>query len=293
MGRTRRRSLLWPPQGSGWGAFFAALLFTLVGLWVGAEPLPEDSPYGWPKGGARLATRLTNPGFVISYSEWHGAPQWVAYRADPPPRFRLKPRPEQFEPDWRTWRCRLHIGCVTHQSYSRSGFDRGHMAPNFMIGTRYGEEAQHATFLMSNIAPQRPEHNRGSWERLERLEANRFAPGAAKLWVIVGPVWDEHPARFSHEWIAVPQAFFRVLLREEANGERRVLAFIVPQEAEPDADLRRFLVTVAEVERRTGLVLFPELPDAERSRLANAPPDPDAWGLTPEWATQRPRYTSR
>ncbi len=48
----------------------------------------------------------------------------------------------------------LTIAKVTHNDYTHSGYDRGHMAPNYAIATRYGQEAQKETFLMSNIVPQ-------------------------------------------------------------------------------------------------------------------------------------------
>ena len=118
-----------------------ALLLLFVWLWTGRSALPQDSPGGWPRVrdtvDRLLTTELVNPGFVVGYSEWHGVPRWVAYRADPPPGHRLQRRPAQFEPDPRTLRCRLGWHCVRHESYRGSGFDRGHMAPNFLIGTRY------------------------------------------------------------------------------------------------------------------------------------------------------------
>ena len=45
---------------------------------------------------------------------------------------------------------------VSHDDYKpgTDRFDRGHMAPNHAIATRYGREAQLETFLMSNVCPQ-------------------------------------------------------------------------------------------------------------------------------------------
>ncbi|MFN4021776.1 MAG: DNA/RNA non-specific endonuclease [Hydrogenophilus thermoluteolus] len=286
-GKTTTRTVRWPRRMV---TLIAAVLLALAAWFVPDARLPADDPYGWPHGGSWFATTLVNPGFVVRYSEWHGVPEWVAYRADPPPRYRLGPRPDRFSPDSRTWRCRLHLGCVTHESYSRSGFDRGHMAPNFLIGTRYGRDAQHATFRMSNIAPQKPEHNRGSWERLERLEANRFAPGASKLWVIVGPMWGENPPRFSSAWVAVPNAYYRILLREETDGSRRAIAFLVPQDAPADSDLRDFIVAIDRIEALTGLDFFPALPENEQARLESVEADPIQWGLDDAWARQPARY---
>jgi hypothetical protein len=46
---------------------------------------------------------------------------------------------------------------VKPEDYVRTGFDRGHLAPNLAIGRWFGAEAQRETFLMSNVVPQAPE----------------------------------------------------------------------------------------------------------------------------------------
>ncbi|MCX7946047.1 MAG: DNA/RNA non-specific endonuclease [Hydrogenophilus sp.] len=282
-GGKRRRWSVWGGVGvAGW-------LLVLLGT-AGEASLPEDSPFGWPKGGVFWGTVLVNPGFVVRYAEWFGTPEWVAYRADLPARFRLERRPERFEADERTWRCRLRMWCVTHESYRESGFDRGHMAPNFLIGTRYGPEAQRATFLLSNVAPQRPEHNRGIWERLERVEVNRFAVGTTRFWTIVGPVFGEQVPRIGEARVGVPEGFFRVMVRELPNGERQAIAFLIPQSAPADGDLRHYVQPVRAVEERVGLNFFPELPEEEQERLEREPADPAKWGLDEAWANQPPSF---
>jgi endonuclease G len=290
----RRRSAVGRRIRSSISALMLVALVVFFWAWSSGSALPQDAPGGWPRMRGfvdRLSvTELVNPGFVVGYSEWHGVPRWVAYRADPPPNHRLQRRPARFEPDMRTWRCRLGWWCVRHESYRNSGFDRGHMAPNFLIGTRYGPEAQRATFLLSNVAPQRPSLNQGSWQRLEAVEADRFAPNARVLWVVTGPVFDEHPPRFSPEWIAVPKAFFRIFWAEDEEGHLRVLAFLMPQETPPQADLRAYLTTVRAIEAATGIDFFPDLPQREQDRLETAAPNPESWGLTEEWARALGRY---
>lgn len=112
---------------------------------------------------------LKNKGYTVGYSEKHKDPVWAAYRlfrVDNPPKL---PRPGQFAVDERT---EAHVG---PGAYARSGYDRGHMAPNHAIATRYGQEAQLETFLMSNVCPQRPDLNRRVWQSLEAIEADDYA----------------------------------------------------------------------------------------------------------------------
>ncbi|WP_198531203.1 DNA/RNA non-specific endonuclease [Thauera phenolivorans] len=257
------------------------------GLWYGQElvmsrpttvylGVPRSQPDG-PAGWQRV---LHNDAFAAGYSEWRGGAAWVAYRATPrPPGARGLARPDRFEHDWRTLRCLTIVACVRHEDYTGSGYDRGHLAPNHLIATRYGRKAQHQTFLMSNIVPQRPALNRGVWQRLEAAEdalSNRFGP----LWVFTGPIYDARPAYLpGFKLIALPSAFYKILVREDsAGGAPRMLAFAVPQDVEGGEDLRRFLVSVADVQRWTGLDFFHQLPDAVEARV-EARIDTSSWGF--------------
>lgn len=208
----------------------------------------------------RLSTHnLDNPGFAIGYSELRAAPLWVAYIARPPARRDLPPRPS-FTLDTRTLRR------VAHGDYSGSGFDRGHLAPNYLMALAYGPDAQAATFRMSNIVPQAPRHNQLLWQRMEELEADALVARHDRLWVLTGPVYGEAPESLA-SGVAVPEALYRIWLREEDDGQLRVAAFLVPQRVCGDERLEAFVVPVRVVEQRTGLDFFHELPDALEARL--------------------------
>jgi endonuclease G len=64
--------------------------------------------------------------------------------------------------------------------------------------------------------------------------------------------------------VAVPEAFFKIIV-DEQDGRLRTLAFLVPQETPAGADPARYLTTIAEIQRRTGLDFLGEIEDeAER-----------------------------
>ena len=195
---------------------------------------------------------LTNRGYVVGYSERLRNPRWVAYHMRDLPRIPTpKARPEKFDVDRRT------ASRVGSESYSGSGYDRGHMAPNFAIATRYGETAQRETFLMSNITPQRHTVNAGLWRELEMRIATSYPARYGEVWVITGPVFGPSP-RTLRGGVAVPDAFFKIII-DEQDGKLRTLAFLVPQDAPEGADPARYLTTIDEIERRTGLDFLPEL----------------------------------
>lgn len=215
---------------------------------------PSSARYGHP---VRL---LANKGYVAGYCEELGNPAWAAYRvADVDGLREAAERPEKFETDLRT-AARVEPG-----DYTNSGYDRGHMAPNYAIATRYGEAAQRETFLMSNIAPQRHALNAGAWKELEMKIATSYPGRFGEVWVLAGPVFGAKP-RTLKGGAAVPEAFFMIVI-DESDGRTRAQAFVFPQETPAGADAARYLVSIDEVERRTGLDFLHELPDAAENAL--------------------------
>ena len=138
---------------------------------------------------------------------------------------------------------------------------------------------------MSNIVPQAPELNRGPWQRLEAAE-DALSRRLGSFWVITGPIYGRHPRYLpGYKLIEVPRAFYKIFVRQGvASGAPKVLAFVLPQQVEGTEDLRRFLVSVADVQRWTGLDFFHQLPDEVESRIESRI-DPAGWGFggNPAW----------
>jgi endonuclease G len=260
------------------GGFAAALVLGLLSAQAMRAENQEDSspPGGLPKArglAPRTWTRtLHNEGFVLGYSELRRNPLWVAYRAVPVQKHRQMPRPERFEPDPRT------LARVTTGDYSRSGYTRGHLAPNYLISQLYGRRAQKQTFLMSNVAPQRAHLNQKLWQRLEEVEADHFVRWFDELWVITGPLFDD---RIEHmrSGVEIPDAFFRIFLDSDARGEYRMLAFLVPQDVRGDEPLDRFVTSVADIEAHSGFDFFSGLDDDVEARVESSAPDAEGWRL--------------
>lgn len=230
----------------------------LLALGLALPAQAERESYAGLPSGAEVQV-LQNPGFTVGYSDARRQPLWVTFRAESLKGRRSYRRNDRFEPDPRVARP------VRYQDYTRSGYTRGHLAPAYLIGRLYGREAQRATFLMSNIAPQKARLNELLWQRIEEAEADIVAPGAVELWVAAGPVFGNQQA-LKRSGIALPEAFYRVWL-DLREGQPWALAFLVPQSVCGNEPLSQFLATVDEVERRTGLDFFTELPDAQEAAL--------------------------
>jgi len=225
---------------------------------------------------------LRNQGFMLEYSEELKNPLWVIYKVTPQ-QFKSGKRPSGFSQDWRS------IASVSHQDYTHSGYDRGHMAPNYVIASRYGRNAQKETFLMTNITPQKPKLNQKSWQRLEEVIANDFSKWHDDFWVATGPIFSKTPKTLKNSDVKVPTAFYKILIKPSTNETpAKALAFIFPQNAKPKSSLMKFVTTIDEVEKQTGIDFFHQLEDEFETKLESSS-TPEAWRLK-EVANRPSRY---
>ncbi len=235
-------------------------------------PAPDKeatAPYGEPTD--RLGLKhLVNRGYSVGYDEALPSPRWSSYRVFPYKDVHLE-RPSSFKSDART------ASRVTTSEYVRSGYDRGHLAPNYAISVCYGAEAQKETFLLSNIMPQLHALNAGLWKDMEQRIMKRYVARYGTVWVQVGPVFMSPPSKQVGR-IPVPSSFWMVISEyEESTRGIRAIAYLVPHEEKwRDAELTRYVVSIRRVEELTGLDFFPKLPQPTQDRLESAPA-PRAW----------------
>ncbi|MEI6892879.1 MAG: DNA/RNA non-specific endonuclease [Pontiella sp.] len=227
-----------------------------------------DGVYGgYPKQkGFKLIGRikqLKNRGYVVGYSDSKKNPLWVSYRVFDVPELKSGKRPSGFKMDPRT------KANVRHGDYTHSGYDRGHMAPNYAIATRYGVEAQRETFKMSNIIPQKPWINRGMWKDLEMTVAKRYGRYFSEVWIITGPVFTD-PIEKLDSGVPIPSHYYKIIA-DEKEGELRVLAFLIESDCPPYTRIRKRLVSVDQLETLTGLDFFPDLPEETQIQLETDP----------------------
>ncbi|SEF71814.1 DNA/RNA non-specific endonuclease [Oceanospirillum linum] len=233
--------------------------------------MPERMESGW----RHWYRVLRNDGFMVGYSDLRMNPLWATYwlqELTAEQKRQSYKRPGQFSEDWRTvWR-------VSHRDYTRSGYDRGHLAPNYAISRLYGKQAQTETFLMTNIVPQKPNLNRKVWQRLEEAAVDHFTGQFARIAVITGPVFDQETERLD-SWVEVPDAFYKIFVGLNRKGEAEsMLAFLMPQNVRGSEPLTKFVVSVDQVEEVTGLNFFNALPDSQEVKL-EAMKDSSLWRL--------------
>lgn len=80
-------------------------------------------------------------------------------------------------------------GMANNSDYSRSGFDKGHMAP--AADMKWSNEAMKESFYFSNVCPQHPELNRRKWKTLED-KVREWAVADSAILIICGPVTNKN-----------------------------------------------------------------------------------------------------
>lgn len=194
---------------------------------------------------------IKHKAYILSYREEYEQAEWVAYELTKSELNDVTGREDNFteDPDVAT-------GSALSSDYSRSGYDRGHLAPS--ADMRYESRVQKESFYMSNIAPQSAELNRGVWKDLEEA-VRRWVKQYDTLYIVTGGVLQpglEYIGKKNK--IAVPNEFYKIIF----DKHRMVMkAFLIPNN-NPGPDFNDYRVTVDSVEKVTGLDFFPALPDS-------------------------------
>ncbi len=212
---------------------------------------------------------IRHEGYTLRFRDQYKVADWVAY---PLLAYEITGdadrKNEPFKPD-----PEVSTGSAVPADYSRSGYDRGHLAPagDFKFSQRMMSE----TFYMSNMTPQAPDFNRGIWKELEEQVRN-WAERDNGLYVITGPVLKSGlPTIGKQNEVAVPQQFYKVILYCNAgstNGpDIRMIGFLLNNEGS-DRPLTDFVVPVDKIEQLTGIDFFPKIPDDLERKLESRGP---------------------
>lgn len=165
-------------------------------------------------------------------------------------------------------------GSKWEQDYIKgSGFDHGHICPN--ADRKYSYEANRQTFYLTNMQPQYKKFNgfnekgddkgRGLWVRLEET-LRGWTPSAKSdtLYVCKGGTIDQESdilKRIQGKLI-VPKYFFVACLMKSGT-QYRAIGFFMEQKNEwgTTADLADYAMSIDDLEKRTGIDFFCNLPD--------------------------------
>ena len=212
--------------------------------------------------------------YKLSYNRDKGTPNWVSWHVSRRDLGSMS-RGNDFRPDEE-----LPGGWyqVSESAYKGSGFDRGHNCPS---GDRTATRAANAaTFLMTNMIPQAPEHNQHLWKNLEEYTRALVMQGN-EVYVIMGSYGSGGAGsnglakQIDHRHINVPDRIWKVLvvLRDGNNDlqritkNTRIIAVNTPNSNDANHRWTAYLTTIEEIERATRYKLLDKVPEEIRQEL--------------------------
>tara|TARA_B110000977_G_C10996665_1_gene462157 strand:- start:111 stop:650 length:540 start_codon:yes stop_codon:yes gene_type:complete len=131
---------------------------------------------------------------------------------------------------------------VSPYSYKKTGFDRGHLAPNGSFN--YDKDAQYSTFTMANMTPQYPKLNRYAWSKAERY--SRVIATKLGNVNVLDIVYFYKTPKTLKSGQAIPIAFAKVISNKNDDFQK---CFYYKNIKNPDVKLKAHNINCSEVKR--------------------------------------------
>jgi len=241
--------------------FFLVALFLLFAPPASASECHDHTAIGVPSQAPQL---LCREGYALSHDGNLKIPIWVQYRltAQKARGGGVGERSNDFRADTELY----EGGRSELEDYRGSGYDRGHIAP--AADMKWSAKAMSESFLLSNMAPQVGKgFNRGIWSKLE-ARVRSWAIDRGEVYVISGPIFTKGAEHYNEtigpDHVAVPTHFYKIVydpLRKEA------IAFVLPNHESKAKDLPDYRVSIAAIEKKTGLDFLNRLDKKEEKRI--------------------------
>lgn len=178
------------------------------------------------------------------------------------------------------------------QLYMRSSYqgsyDRGHMLPSASRAKSTADNSP--TFYPTNMSPQLAGLNQKKWAGIEG-QVRRWAEGCDTLYVVTGAAFKTVGGGESVGYtycksdngksVAIPNYYYKALLQRRgtgANSTFQALAIWVPHRAATGAATMDDVITIDELEERTGIDFFANL-DEQTQESIESGVDNRFWGL--------------
>ena len=258
-----------------------AAVLTVVGL-VTVYPLaasaqPAGPPpeihckhfiHGYPLGAPATNDLIIRDLYVLSSNDQRKFADWVCYFLTP----HEVDGDLDLERKWRTdpWLAEDETLEATpdnkddYKGAYAQGYDRGHQAPLASFkGSRFASQVNY----YSNITPQRSDMNQGPWKDLEE-KVRGLVRKHHRVWVMTGPLYEAQVPGLPNcdEPHTVPSGYWKIVVADD-DGTLKYAAFIMGQDTPRDTNFADHVVTIRQIENRSGLDFLWELPDFEEQAI--------------------------
>jgi endonuclease G len=210
-----------------------------------------------------------------SYSGTRGEPNWVSWHLDTSNITNSTSRLDNFAgfnglpSGWYE---------VQSNSYSGSGFDRGHNCPS--ADRTSSTDANSATFLMTNMIPQAPQNNEQTWANFENYLREQVVAGN-EIYIIMGSYGtggtgsQGQANTVNNGHVTVPSNVWKVAVIlpvgdndiSRVSSTTRVIAINTPNINSINSDWKNYIVTVRDIESATGYNLLSALPQSVQNAI--------------------------
>ncbi|MFN7924622.1 MAG: DNA/RNA non-specific endonuclease [Bryobacteraceae bacterium] len=231
----------------------------LIAFFLVESLAAQPDRFGLPACAAEDQELSPRSEFVLCHSSSTKTALWTAHEIKPE---NLASRPAARRRHFRRDHA-LRMSGATDADYRNSGWVRGHLVPAADVA--WNEQSFADSFLLSNAVPQDGSLNSGKWRVLED-SIRRLASASDFVVVFSGPIFCQSIGRIGASGVAIPCELYKVAIAGRAS-ELRAYAVILPNGGNPAESIDRFAVSVAEVERRTGLDFISALPRPLQSEL--------------------------
>ncbi|MFZ4877579.1 DNA/RNA non-specific endonuclease [Janthinobacterium sp. Mn2066] len=143
--------------------------------------------------------------------------------------------------------------------YARSGFDRGHMAPNGDMPDRI---SQQDSFTLANMVPQDSANNRYIWAGIEGA-VRKMAKKEGDLYVITGPAFIGGNLQKVGR-VLVPSHLYKAVY---SPRQRAGAAYFIANTDTKDYEV----LSIAQLEDRIGINLLPSLTRQQKMSMLSLP----------------------
>ena len=144
--------------------------------------------------------------------------------------------------------------------YRRSGFDRGHVAPNGDMATL---EQQYDSFSLANIAPQNHEHNRNIWRHIE-IASRNLTLRHREIYVVTGVAFNTPSVERIGGRVMVPSHFYKAIYIPSLSAAG---VYYSPNNTNNQFEV----ISLTELKRRTGIDAMPALPASIQDKAYRLP----------------------
>lgn len=138
------------------------------------------------------------------------------------------------------------IPAVAPKDYSKTGYDKGHLAP--ADDFKRTKTSIYGTFVMTNMAPQKPKLNRQAWKALEE-RVHSWACGEEKILIITGPVLIDGLPKLK-AGISIPNKFFKAVY--DLTPPIKSVCFVYTQKDDKTIQPEMRAVSVDQCEKEVG-----------------------------------------